>query len=61
MNYWKIYDSLITRAVEVLSTADVYYEKHHIVPKCLGGLDNKDNLALLTASEHFLTHQLLVN
>lgn len=60
MNYWKIYDSLIARAVERTSTADVYYEKHHIIPKCLGGLDTKDNLALLTASEHFLAHQLLV-
>ena len=60
MNYWKIYDSLITRAVERTSTADVYYEKHHIIPKCIGGDNSKSNLVLLTSSEHFLAHQLLI-
>jgi hypothetical protein len=36
-----------------------YYEKHHIIPRCLGGADDKDNLVLLTAREHFLCHKLL--
>ena len=38
----------------------VYYEKHHITPKCMGGDDSKENLVLLTAREHFLCHWLLV-
>jgi hypothetical protein len=37
----------------------VYYEKHHINPKCLGGNDSKENLVLLTAKEHFLAHRIL--
>lgn len=36
-----------------------YKERHHIVPKCLGGSSNQDNLIDLTAKEHFLAHYLL--
>jgi hypothetical protein len=36
-----------------------YKEKHHIIPRCLGGKDTKDNLANLTAREHFIVHLLL--
>lgn len=38
---------------------DGYKEKHHIVPKSLGGLDNKDNLIYLTPREHLLAHYIL--
>lgn len=42
----------------------VYYESHHILPLCLGGTGkafqwNHENIALLTAREHFLCHWLL--
>jgi ribosomal protein L32 len=65
MNYQKIYDSIIYRAKqEELSGTRKrkngnYYERHHIVPKCLGGSDNKSNIVLLTAKEHFISHKLL--
>ena len=36
-----------------------YKEKHHIIPKSLGGSDTKENLVYLTAREHFLCHWLL--
>lgn len=36
-----------------------YYEKHHIIPKSLGGNDTSDNLVLLTAREHFIAHACL--
>jgi predicted membrane protein len=36
-----------------------YKEKHHIIPRCLGGKDTKENLAILTAREHFIVHLLL--
>ena len=36
-----------------------YHEQHHIMPKCLGGTDNKDNLIDLYAQEHFIAHKLL--
>jgi hypothetical protein len=37
-----------------------YVEKHHIIPKCMGGLDELSNLVALTPEEHFVAHQLLV-
>ena len=57
MNYQKIYNDLIERAKN--RQIDQYTEKHHIVPKCLGGPDNPENIALLTPEEHYLAHQLL--
>jgi hypothetical protein len=36
-----------------------YTEKHHIIPKSLGGADRKDNLVRLTPKEHFICHLLL--
>jgi hypothetical protein len=36
-----------------------YVEKHHIIPKSLGGKNTQDNLVNLTAKEHFVCHLLL--
>jgi hypothetical protein len=58
MNYEKHYSLLIERAKT--RTIEEYTEKHHIVPKCVGGNDEKENLVALTPEEHFLAHQLLV-
>ena len=58
MNYNKIYDSLIERGRK--RSLDCYKERHHIIPRCVGGTDNKDNLVSLTPEEHYLAHQLLV-
>jgi len=41
------------------SKVEGYYEKHHIIPKCLGGSDRHNNLILLTGREHFIAHMLL--
>ena len=38
-----------------------YHERHHIIPKCLGGTDNEDNLIDLYAKEHFIAHKLLAD
>jgi hypothetical protein len=38
---------------------DEYHERHHIVPKCVGGSDDKENLIDLYAREHFIAHKLL--
>ncbi len=38
---------------------DEYHERHHIVPKCLGGTDDNNNLIDLLAREHFIAHKLL--
>jgi len=37
-----------------------YSERHHIIPRCLNGLDSKENIVFLTAREHFICHLLLV-
>lgn len=58
MNYKKIYDNLITRASSRILNG--YSEKHHIVPRCLGGSDDPTNLVDLTPEEHYVAHQLLV-
>jgi hypothetical protein len=69
MNYQRIYDQIIDRAQKenrVKEKGGTYYERHHIVPKCLGGEGSTHqwrthpNIILLTAREHFLAHLLLV-
>jgi hypothetical protein len=37
----------------------IYTEKHHIIPRCMGGSSEKSNLTKLTAKEHFICHKLL--
>lgn len=36
-----------------------YKENHHILPRCLGGKDEKENLVYLTGREHWIAHLLL--
>jgi len=36
-----------------------YCERHHIIPKCIGGSDDLDNLIDLYAHEHYEIHRLL--
>lgn len=38
---------------------DTYTEKHHIIPRSLGGDNRVDNIVSLTAREHFVCHWLL--
>jgi|AntAceMinimDraft_13_1070369.scaffolds.fasta_scaffold37044_3 hypothetical protein len=57
MNYQRIYDALCKRGRE--RVLKEYTEKHHILPRCLGGSDSNDNLTKLTAREHYLAHYLL--
>lgn len=37
----------------------LYLEDHHILPRCLGGTNHKNNRVLLTAKEHYIAHHLL--
>ena len=37
-----------------------YKEKHHIIPRCQGGGNDKANLVELTAAEHYIAHLLLM-
>ena len=58
MNYTLIYNRLMERART--RSIEGYTEKHHVVPRCMGGSDDKFNLVRLTPEEHYLAHQLLV-
>lgn len=59
MNYEKQYYALIdTRKRRSLKEGE-YYEKHHIIPKCAGGMDNDENIVTLSAREHYVAHWLL--
>ena len=55
--YSEWYMSIISRAKTRL--IEGYTEKHHIIPKSLGGDDSLENLVVLTAREHFICHLLL--
>lgn len=64
--YQEQYDALINFALKQnrkkLKRTDsnfIYYENHHILPKCLGGTNDKENMVLLTYSEHLKAHWLL--
>ena len=58
MNYQKHYDRLIERA-RVREKPGGYCERHHVIPRCLGGSDEPNNLVYLTAREHYVAHVLL--
>jgi hypothetical protein len=59
MNHCKIYISIIENRKNNPLPLDEYGEKHHIVPRSLGGNNSKENLVRLTAREHFICHALL--
>ena len=63
MDYKNIYYKIIEKAKNEDKNGNRgigYFEKHHILPKSLGGSNDKENLVQLTAREHFICHWLLV-
>lgn len=58
MNYTTHYTYLIERARKRDLVG--YCERHHIMPRCMGGSDEPQNIVRLTAEEHYVAHQLLV-
>ena len=55
--YTKVYNQIIHRAKG--RTLEGYSEKHHIVPKSMGGDNTKENIIRLTGREHYICHWLL--
>ena len=56
------YQDFINNILETrgrFNCGDEYHEKHHIIPKCMDGTDDEDNLIDLYAKEHFIAHKLL--
>lgn len=58
MNYKQIYFRLCIRGQ--YRTLSGYTERHHIVPRSLGGSNDPQNITTLTAREHWIAHKLLV-
>jgi NUMOD3 motif len=58
MNYALAYQRLIAHAQQRVCI-NGYVERHHILPKALGGSEDSSNLVALTAREHFIAHMLL--
>ena len=56
--YSRCYNRIIERRKN--HPLDGHVEKHHIIPKSLGGSNKKSNLVALSAREHFICHRLLV-
>jgi len=58
VNYAAVYNRLIEVAKS--RPAPDVFERHHAVPKCVGGSLTKENIVLLTPREHLFAHKLLV-
>lgn len=61
--YKQKYDELMLKAKkreqDPFSNKLGYTERHHIIPKCIGGDDNPNNKVYLTHNEHIKAHVLL--
>jgi hypothetical protein len=57
--YFKHYFYIINRAKSRKILPDIKTEKHHVIPRSLGGTNDPDNIVVLTAREHFICHRLL--
>ena len=62
MDYKKIYDQFIAdrrlKEAALLASGE-YFERHHVIPKSMGGNDSKGNLICLTPEDHVHAHILL--
>lgn len=59
MDYSHNYNRLIIKAKNRSILPTIYKENHHIIPKCMGGSDNKNNIISLFPDEHLIAHLLL--
>ena len=59
--YRRTYYNLIKtrRELNRVKSEEEYFERHHIIPRSLGGNNSNENLVLLTPKEHFIAHLLL--
>lgn len=56
------YDKFIQNILDTrgrFGCGDEYHERHHILPRCMSGTNDKENLIDLFAREHFEAHRLL--
>lgn len=58
MDYAAHYERLVARSRARALTG--YVERHHVMPRCMGGDESVGNIVQLTPEEHYVAHQLLV-
>lgn len=58
MTYQEFIDDILNTRGR-FNCGDEYHETHHILPKCCGGKNNKENLIDLYPREHYIAHKLL--
>lgn len=58
--YTTAYYKIINKARQQNRVKKSGFQSHHIVPRCIGGTDDPDNLILLTYKEHRVCHCLLI-
>lgn len=62
MNYMAVYTALMDKGrTRGLHKPALPYstERHHVIPRCQGGRNTKENYVLLTPKEHYVAHHLL--
>jgi hypothetical protein len=57
--YTKWYFSIISSGQKTRNKSNVKLERHHIIPKSLGGSNDSSNIAFLTLRQHYVAHRLL--
>lgn len=59
MNYSKVYDEILNKYGTVQKPSGTYTERHHVIPKCIGGTNDAANLLYVPTKVHFICHKLL--
>lgn len=59
MDYKRIYAEFIKDRREKEKGLSGYVERHHILPRAMGGDNSRENLIRLTAEDHFFAHLCL--
>ncbi len=59
MDYARIYREFISDRLAKQPEAPTYFERHHIIPRALGGGNGPENLIRLTPEDHIFAHILL--
>lgn len=59
MNYARIYAEFISDRLTKQPVKPAYFERHHIVPRCLGGGNEKSNIIRLSPEDHLFAHIVL--
>lgn len=59
-NFVNLYFSRYIKLIDAFRNKTVdNYERHHIIPRCLGGTDEDSNIICLPPKAHFIAHYLL--